>query len=65
MKKEMDEKKIQELEALMSVETALNDLIRLVTSDEMKPCVDVVKDPQGYPHVHVYLANDLIGGNHG
>lgn len=65
MKKEMDEKKIQELVALISVEMALNDLIKLVTSNEMKPCVEVVKDPQGYPCVHIYLANDLIGGNHG
>lgn len=61
----MDEKKIQELEALMSVETALNDLIKLVSTDGMKPCVDVVRDPQGHPHVHVYLNNDLVGGGDG
>lgn len=54
------QEKIEDLTALVTMESALNDLIVLVSADGYIPKVDVTKDIDGYPHVHVYITNNLV-----
>lgn len=55
----MDDKKKKNLDALVSVEAAMNDLIELAfelgSEDGGKPHMDVFYTTQGHPFVHVYL----------
>lgn len=61
----MIKEKMEELTALMNVEATLNDLIKLISEDGERPCVDVIHDAQGFPRIHVYLTNNLNGGSDG
>lgn len=52
----MDDVMVQEMDALVDMEQALNDLISLVAYDyHAEPHIEVIYDEEGRPQVHVWL----------